>query len=69
MDLISSSRLYLWLSLLTTSIFSLTCLFVASSEVRIEVSVPVANENAKTPPIMRKIAMIRSFVQVAWMSP
>ena len=44
-------------------------LLVWSSDVRIEVKVPVANEKAKTPPTMRKTARMRSVVQVALMSP
>ena len=41
----------------------------SSREVKIEVNVPVANEKAKTPPIMRNIARIRSEVLVADISP
>ena len=41
------------------------CLFVSSKEVRMEVSVPVANEKANTPPIIRNIARMRSSVLTA----
>lgn len=40
-------------------------LFEASKDVRIDVRVPVANEKANTPPIIKKIASTRSVVLVA----
>ena len=58
--------MYIVYTLCTVSVI---CLFVASSEVKIDVSVPVANENAKTPPIIRNMARILSEVLVALISP
>ena len=42
---------------------------MSSKESKIDESVPVAKEKAKTPPIIKTIAMMRSRVPVADISP